>query len=94
MRERNNSSPDLSGGDIDAKDEQVEATGEEAVGGTNPTPDQDIVDALGAAVGVEMADREWLHTEEMLTLRDDRRWELEPKSSEDYEERKSDEDFA
>lgn len=83
----------LTGGDIDANYEQANAVGDEAVGGTAATPDQDIVDELGAAVGLEMADQEWLHTDEILNVRDDRRWELEPKSSEDYEERRSDEEM-
>jgi hypothetical protein len=48
------------------------------------------VDELGVAVGLEMADQEWLHSDEILNLRDERRWELEPKSSEDYQERRSD----
>jgi len=65
-----------------------EASGEEAVGGTAPTPDQDLVDQLGAAVGIEMDDKTFLGTEETLELRDAKRWELEPKSSEDYQERR------
>jgi hypothetical protein len=47
----------------------------------------DIVDDLGKAVGLEMNDQNFLHTSEILEQRDDQRWELEPKSSEDYEER-------
>ncbi|PSF35055.1 hypothetical protein C7H19_18060 [Aphanothece hegewaldii CCALA 016] len=89
----NEANPDLTGGDIDANYEQANAVGDEAVGGTAPTPDQDIIDELGVAVGLKMADGEWLHTDEILTLRDDRRWELEPKSSEDYEERRNDEEL-
>lgn len=78
----------LTGGDIDANYEDANAVGDEAVGGTVMTPDQDIVDELGAAVGIEMDDRAFLRTEEMLIQRDDRRWELDPTSSEDYEERR------
>lgn len=92
-RQYNEADAILTGGDIDANYEQANAVGDEAVGGTAATPDQDIIDELGVAVGLEMADQEWLHTDEILTLRDDRRWELEPKSSEDYEERRSDEDM-
>lgn len=91
--ELNAASPVLTGGDIDANYEQAYAVGDEAVGGTVATPDQSIVDELGDAVGLEMADHEWLHTDEILSLRDDRRWELEPKSAEDYEERRNDEDI-
>jgi hypothetical protein len=77
----------LTGGDIDASTDDAETVGDEAVGGTVATPDQSVVDDLGAAVGLELHDKEWLHTEEVLDTRDDRRWELDPKSSEDYGER-------
>lgn len=84
--EYNEVGPELSGGDIDAAWSQADGTGEETVGGDAPTPDQDIVDDLGKAVGLEMDDKTPLWTTEALELRDDRRWELEPKSAEDYEE--------
>lgn len=86
MREYNATSPELSGGDVDAA-WALHMEGEEMVGGTVATPDQDVVDELGAAVGLEMDDRAFLRTTEILDQRDDRRWELEPASSEDYEER-------
>lgn len=78
----------LTGGDVDANYEQAGVVGDEAVGGTVATPDQDIVDELASAVGIEMDDRSFLRTNDMLEQRDDRRWELDPKSSEDYEERR------
>jgi hypothetical protein len=80
--------PGLTAGDIDAAWEQAATVGDEAVGGTAPTPDQDNVEALGAAVGLDMPARELIHTNEILETRDDRRWELDPTSSEDYEERR------
>ncbi len=87
------SSPDiadatLTGGDIEANVSEADAVGDEAVGGTAPTPDQDIVDEIGAAVGLEMSDRASLRTTEILEERDERRWEDDPMSSEDYEEHK------
>jgi Family of unknown function (DUF6335) len=87
-QELNEASPELTGGDIDANYEQANAEGDESVGGTVVTPDMDIVDDLGKAVGLEMDDSNFLHTSEILEHRDDKRWELEPKSSEDYEERR------
>jgi len=40
-----------------------------------PSPsDQDIVDEIGAAVGLEMDDNAFLRTNEILEERDDRRW--------------------
>jgi len=74
----------LTGGDIDANWQQADAVGDEAVGGTAPTPDMDIVDELGAAVGLEMDDQAFLRTNEILEERDNRRWELDPSSAEDY----------
>lgn len=88
MQQYNAVSPELSGQDIDAAWSQAEGTAEEAVGGTVATPDQDIVDDLGKAVGLEMDDHAFIRTNEILEERDDRRWELDPKSSEDYEERR------
>jgi hypothetical protein len=90
--ELHEASPDLTGGDIDANYEQANAVGDESVGGTAMTPDMDIVDDLGRAVGLEMDDRNFLHTNEILENRDDRRWELEPRSSEDYDDRRMTED--
>ena len=78
----------LTGGDVDANYEDAEAVGEESVGGTVETPDQDVVEELAAAVGIQTDDRSFLRTNDMLEERDDRRWELDPKSSEDYQERR------
>ncbi|WP_017317299.1 DUF6335 family protein [Mastigocladopsis repens] len=82
-------SPEITGGDIDAAWELEAAVGDEAVGGTAPTPDQDIVDEIGAAVGLEMDDKAFVRTTEILEQRDDRRWELDPMSSPDYEDRRN-----
>lgn len=86
--EMHEASPILTGGDIDANWEQANAVGDEAVGGTVATPDQSVVDELGAAVGLEMDDRAFLRTTEILDQRDDRRWELDPMSSDDYGDRR------
>lgn len=80
--------PILTGGDIDAAWQEADTVGDEAVGGTAPTPDQDIVDEIGAAVGLEMDDNAFLRTQDILEERDDRRWELDPTSSEDYQQRR------
>ncbi len=66
--------------------EQESATGEKLVGGSAPNPDQDMVDELGAAAGIEMADGAILHTADMLDHRDEDRWELDPSSAEDHQE--------
>jgi len=79
--------PDITAGDVDANWESAYSTGDEAPGGDNPTPDQDVVDEIGQALGMEYADDEELEGEDKLTSRDDDRWELDPESSEDFDER-------
>ncbi len=86
LREHNATSPALSGGDVDAAWEDADV-GEESVGGGNPTPDQNVVDELGEAMGVNYEDGEPLHTEEKLEDRDKNRWELNPASSEGFDGR-------
>lgn len=86
-QEYTQTSPELTGGDVDAYWQNADSVGEEAVGGTVATPDQNITEEIAAAVGIEIADHEILHTQEMLITRDDVRWELDPTSAEDYEER-------
>ena len=79
----------LTGGDIDADWRQANFGGDEAVGGSNPTPDQDIVEDIGKAVGVTYEDAEPLRPEEKIAQRDEQRWELNPVSSQDYAERQT-----
>jgi hypothetical protein len=80
--------PEITAGDVDADLEDAYFTGDEAPGGDNPTPDQDIVDDIGKALGVEYQDNEELKSTEKLEKRDKHRWELDPASSEDYRDRK------
>src|SRR5262245_50085861 len=86
LREHHSKSPKLSGGDIDAAWDMADV-GEETVGGSTPTPDQDVVDELGGAVGLIYEDDEPLNTAEKIAKRDLHRWELDPASSEDYQTR-------
>jgi len=78
---------DVTGGDVDVDVNDAFFTGEEAPGGDNPTPDQDIVDDIGKALGVEYEDNEELKAADKVGKRDKHRWELDPASSEDYKER-------
>ncbi len=87
--EYNDTSPELTGGDVDAYWQDADTVGDEAVGGTAPTPDQNVTEDLEAAVGLEMKDKAPLRTEAILERRDDNRWELDPMSSDDYEKRDS-----
>ena len=79
---------DITAGDVDVDLEDAYFTGDEAPGGDNPTPDQDIVDDIGKALGVEYQDNEELKAADKVIERDRKRWELDPASAEDYKERK------
>ena len=80
--------PALTSGDVDADWESAEAVGDEAPGGDNPTPDQDVVDDIGKALGVEYQDNEELKGVDKVIERDRKRWELDPASAEDYKDHK------
>jgi hypothetical protein len=86
-REHNEVSPDITAGDVDADWEDAYAVGDEAPGGDNPTPDQDRVDDIGKALGVQYDDNEELKASDKITERDKHRWELDPASSDDYRDR-------
>ncbi len=87
-QEYTETSPELTGGDVDAYWQDADAVGDEAVGGSTSTPDQNVTEELEAAVGLEMDDFAFLRTNDILEERDDSRWELDPKSSEDYQDRR------
>jgi hypothetical protein len=93
-RAKNNrgTNPVLSGGDVDARWEDAESGGDETVGGSTATPGQNDVDDIGRALGVTYAATEELKAGEKETERDKHRWELDPASSEDYEDRTKGED--
>lgn len=92
LRQHHSKKPDLSGGDVDASWEDMDVAGEEGVGGTVPTPDQDVVDELGDAYGLSYDSEEPLNTEEKFLERDRNRWELDPASAEQYEEEEAEEE--
>jgi hypothetical protein len=78
LREHTASSPRLAGGDVDADWRRADSVGEEAPGGTVATPDQDVVDDLGDALGVPRApDEEFRTSGEILEGRDRYRREEE-----------------
>ena len=90
LDEHNSLSPEISGGDLDASWQTGDAAGEETVGGSAPTPDQDRVDELGAAAGLIYRDDEPLDADTKILDRDRNRWELNPASAEDEEEEEED----
>ena len=78
LAEHTSTSPKLTGGDVDADWQRADSVGEEGVGGSVPTPDQDNVDALGDALGVPRAPDEEVRTsDEILEGRDRHRWDAE-----------------
>lgn len=87
LREHTETSPALTGGDIDADWQNAYSQGDEAPGGDNPTPDQDRVDEIGKALGLQYEDNEELKGVDKIAERDRHRWELDPASAEDYRER-------
>lgn len=82
---RNVPGVELTAGDVDANWEDAYAVGDEAPGGGSPTPDQDRVDDIGKALGVQYDDDEELMGGAEIEERDAHRWELDPKSKNDEE---------
>jgi hypothetical protein len=65
----------------------AESQGDEAVAGSVATPGQNNVQEMGQALGITYADDEELKVGEKERSRDKNRWELDPASSEDYQDR-------
>lgn len=82
LEQHTSTSPALSGGDIDANWEDADDVGDEAAGGSSPTPDQDVVEEIGEAYGITFQDNEPLDVLGKLEKRDEDRWELDPASAE------------
>jgi len=73
---------ELTAGDADARWQEAEDSGAETPGGHVTTPDQDNVDEIGRAVGMEFQDNQELCApEEVLSRRDRRRWEMDKRSA-------------
>ena len=79
--------PTVTGGDVDAQWESAQFTGDESAVSSMPTPEQNDVDNLGRAMGVTYNDDEELKAGEKERERDKKRWELDPASSDDYQDR-------
>jgi len=92
LDEHNSVSPKLSGGDLDASWQTASQAGEEAVGGSVSTPDQDVVEEFGQGAGLVYKDDEPLNYDAKVLDRDRNRWELNPASALDEDEELSDEE--
>ena len=75
-------SPEFTAGDLDMKRQVAEDSGAESPGGHVATPDQDNVDEIGRAVGIEFQDNQELSAPgDILSRRDRRRWEMDRRSA-------------
>jgi hypothetical protein len=78
LGEHTSTSPQMTGGDVDADWRRADSIGEEGVGGSVATPDRGTIDDLGEALGVPRAPDDEVRTSgEILGGRDRDRWEQE-----------------
>jgi hypothetical protein len=71
----------LSGGDPDVDPLDMEYSGDEAAGGSNSSPDNNDVDAIGRLYGITQADAHGLVLgDDLIAPRDRARWENNPAS--------------
>ncbi|MHB0968782.1 MAG: DUF6335 family protein [Thermoanaerobaculia bacterium] len=94
LQQNHNCDPSLSAGDVDAQWDMAESCGDETAGASNTTPDQNVVEEIGAAVGIVYQEDEELRFGEKEHDRDVHRYELDPASSEDYRDRINDRQHA
>ncbi|HEX7124554.1 MAG TPA: DUF6335 family protein [Thermodesulfobacteriota bacterium] len=86
LQRHHETGPILSGGDLDADWRHAHLYGDEAVGGSVATPDQDMVDEIGRALGVEQdLDDELWSFDEIVRRRDRDRWALEAEAAAEEE---------
>lgn len=83
--------PKITAGDLDASWENAQFSGDETPLGDTPTPDQNVVEEIAGAMGITYADDEELKVGEKEESRDKHRWELDPASADDYQDRVKDE---
>jgi hypothetical protein len=92
LRDDPNADPVITAGDLDANWTNAQFSGDESAVSSSSTPDQNVVEEIGAAMGIQYADDEELKVGDKERERDKHRWELDPASSEDYAERSRDKD--
>lgn len=61
--------------------------GDETGDASSPRPDENVVSEIGEEVGMTFNDDEPLRPVEKIDKRDENRWELNPASSSDYQQR-------
>jgi hypothetical protein len=85
LQQHTDESSELSAGDMDATWD--DADGEEAGSGSTSTPDENVTDEVGGAVGISYSDSEPLNTDEKLEQREHDRWDMNPASDPEYQDR-------
>src|SRR5579864_3349965 len=75
LREHTDTDPSLAGGDVDARWDEADSAGDEAVAGSSTTPGQNVVEENAEAVGIHYDDDEELKVGEKERSRDIHRWE-------------------
>ena len=74
--------PEVPAGNPDTDWQEAEDSGAETPGGHVASPDQDNVDEIGRAVGMEFQDNQELNAPgELVSRRDRRRWEMDRRSA-------------
>ena len=79
--------PTVTGGDVDAQWESAQFSGDESAISSMTTPDQNDTGDIGKSIGINYAEGEELKVGEKERERDRHRWELDPASSDDYQDR-------
>lgn len=92
LRDNPGNDPVVTGGDPDARWESAQFNGDESAISSMPTPEVNDVETIGRSMGVTYQDSEELKVGEKERSRDTKRWELDPASSDDWQERKKEED--
>ena len=87
LRDNPGNDPVVTGNDPDARWETAQFSGDEAAISSMPTPEHNEVDELGRSMGVTYQDDEPLKAGEKERERDKERWELDPASADDWQER-------
>lgn len=92
LRDNPGNDPVVTGGDPDARWESAQFSGDESAVSSMPTPEHNEVDEIGRSMGITYAADEELKVGEKERDRDKKRWELDPASSDDYQDRLRDEE--
>ncbi len=87
LRDDGLADPAISAGDVDVRWESAQFTGDESAISSMPTPESNVVEDIGASIGINYAADEELKAGEKERERDRHRWELDPASAEDYQDR-------